>query len=280
MLGNPVPGHIQARGETWAGVGKPIVTSTYQEHKASGRALGIDIGLGRIGDPVYAMESGQVNFAGGIIVTGMPSAALVVRIRHPQLDAKFGGKAVVSGYAHLNDIKVSSNATVTRGQLIGHVGMTGATAPHLHGGFTVAGTEIDWWPLLDQNAGGDGVTETTITLFKDGPHTMTIPAGGKVDGWTPTGTAPAKSQTFATGSSFPADGSAVIKQTPARAPQGTFYRCTAGVFAGLFVPVQQVKDAGAVNPPAAGGFTQADLDKAYNEGRGAVQGAAASVPPR
>ena len=105
MLGNPVPGHIQARGETWNKTGF-IVTSTYAEHKASGRALGIDIGNGKQGADVYAMESGTVAFAGGIVVTGMPSAALVVRIRHPQLDARFGGKPVVSGYAHLQSMTV------------------------------------------------------------------------------------------------------------------------------------------------------------------------------
>lgn len=158
MLGNPVPGRIQAKEEAWLGTPSFRVTATFADH--AGRALGIDIGNGRQGDDVYAMADGTVQFAGGVMVTGMPSAALVVRVRHPQFDAQFGGQ-VVTGYAHLQSYAVTIGARVTRGQVIGKVGMTGATAPHLHGGFTVNNVERDWWPLLDQNIQEDVVAPGT-----------------------------------------------------------------------------------------------------------------------
>lgn len=109
-----------------------------------------------------------------------------------------------------------------------------------------------------------GDTVTTVLpaqIYTDGPHTFNIPAGGKVDGWTATGTAPAKSQTFPSGSSFPGDGIFTITQTPARAPQGTFIHCTAGIYVGLYIPIGQAIDAGPVNPPSG---DPAAIKKAQN----------------
>lgn len=107
-------------------------------------------------------------------------------------------------------------------------------------------------PNSPKAVGADTVTTVLPAyVYTDGPHTFNIPVGGKVDGWTPTGTAPAKSQTFPSGSSFPGDGIFTITQTPARAPQGTFIHCTAGIYAGLYIPIGQATDAGPMNPPAS-----------------------------
>lgn len=158
MLGNPVPGHIQSfeeyEAQQWDGVGF-IVTSSFAQHIADNRGPGIDIGNGKTGGEVRNMADGVITFAGQ-----KPTAigmANVVRIWHPGLSSSFGGQRVESGYAHLLAIEVTT-IPVAKGQAIGHVGMSGATAPHLHGGVkiggsaTVEGTEIDWFPLLDQNS--------------------------------------------------------------------------------------------------------------------------------
>jgi len=168
MFGNPVPGHIQASTEVWKGRGTFRVTSTFAEHIASGRGPGIDLGDGQCGDLVFNMADGVVTFAGQLS-TGI-GMANVVRIWHPGLSQYFGGKRVESGYAHLQSIETRVGIQVAKGIAIGHVGMTGATACHLHGGVkvggsaTIEGVEIDWWPLLDQNStGGDMLQGTSPT---------------------------------------------------------------------------------------------------------------------
>jgi murein DD-endopeptidase MepM/ murein hydrolase activator NlpD len=232
------PGNLEFEVTSYFG---PRVIIGPDGKRQAGVHKGLDIGNARTGANVLAQGAGKV-------VEYRPLVDGVVTIQTP--DGKW---RLVS--AHMTGITVRLGSAVAVGQVIGKVGMVGATAPHLHfeNKELVNGSYIprDPWRLLAQNAGGgDDVTETTITLFPDGPHTMNIPAGGKVDGWTATGTAPSKSQTFPNGSSFPADASVVIDQTPNRAPEGRFYRCTAGIFAGLYIPSPQVTDAGPVNPPS------------------------------
>jgi murein DD-endopeptidase MepM/ murein hydrolase activator NlpD len=142
---NPVAGIIYAKGAAHP-AGTFVVTATFADHVASGRPAGIDIGNAKCGDPIIAMASGTVSLAGLI------GTAKVVRIRHPQ----FPGYE--TGYAHLNTIEVSLNQSVSKGQRIGTLGMTGATACHLHWGVKLNGVEIDGWPLLIQN----GATEEAM----------------------------------------------------------------------------------------------------------------------
>lgn len=86
---------------------------------------GIDLGA-NTGDPVYAADDGTVAFEGwgqNHSWMGTP-AGICVLINH-------GGS--YAGYAHLSDTVISKGQTVSKGQLIGHVGSTGAaTGPHLH----------------------------------------------------------------------------------------------------------------------------------------------------
>ena len=138
MYGNPVAGRIRPPGSPLI-VGDFRVTSTFVEHVASGRGEGVDIGNGRCGDPVLAMADGTVTMA------GLLGPANVVRIAHPQ----FHGHE--SGYAHLATIEVNVGRSVRRGDRIGTIGKTGASACHLHLGLKRNGVEIDSWPLLDQN---------------------------------------------------------------------------------------------------------------------------------
>jgi murein DD-endopeptidase MepM/ murein hydrolase activator NlpD len=140
MFGNPVAGRIRPP-RSRSIFGNFRVTSSFADHEDDGRPLGVDIGNGHCGEPILAIADGVVTEAGFI------GAALVVRIRHPQ----FPGH--VSGYAHLATIEpgIAKDLPVSRGDRIGTLGRTGATACHLHLGLKLNGQEIDSWPHLDQN---------------------------------------------------------------------------------------------------------------------------------
>ena len=134
---NPVAGHIYAKGEAHP-LGTFRVTATFADHIAGNRNPGIDIGNGKCGDPILAMGSGIVTLAGLI------GTAKVVRIKHPN--------GYETGYAHLATVSVALGQLVAVGKQIGTLGMTGATACHLHWGVKdPAGKEVDGWPLLQQN---------------------------------------------------------------------------------------------------------------------------------
>ena len=137
-FGNPVVGYIRPPGSGVL-VGSFRVTSTFAEHVASGRGPGVDIGDGQCGAPVFAMHDGRVT------LSGVLGGAKVVRIM-----ASDGIHE--SGYAHLASILPSAavGKTVKRGQQIGTLGSTGATACHLHVGLKRSGVEVDSWPLLEQ----------------------------------------------------------------------------------------------------------------------------------
>jgi murein DD-endopeptidase MepM/ murein hydrolase activator NlpD len=88
-----------------------------------------------LGAPVTAAADGQVTFVGHL-----PDGAEVVLIAH--------GGGFVSIYAHLDDTfarpPVRAGQTVTRGQLIGFVGLTGiSTGAHLHFGVRMNGEPVD-----------------------------------------------------------------------------------------------------------------------------------------
>lgn len=142
-FGNPVAGAILENKAPWPGPPTFRVTSTFAQHIASGRGAGIDIGNQRCGAPVLAMADGVVTFVGQLSTDiGM---ANVVRYRVSATE-EFGA-------AHLATMTVVKGQLLLRGQQIGTLGMTGATACHLHQGYKVYGVEKDWWPLLDQNGG-------------------------------------------------------------------------------------------------------------------------------
>jgi hypothetical protein len=86
------------------------------------------------GAPVVAANSGRVALA-----EELPIRGLSVIIDH--------GAGVFTGYHHLAGITVEVGEGVTKGDLVGFVGMTGlATGPHLHWELIVVGVEVD--PVL------------------------------------------------------------------------------------------------------------------------------------
>jgi hypothetical protein len=241
-LASPVQGAIVAKGAVHAPQ-QFRVTSTLADHIASGRAKGTDISNGACNAPVFAMEAGLVyrryiqNTPGKV-----GDGARIVRIRHAD-----GSN---TGYAHLASFApgIKVGVTVRRGQQIGTLGRSGADACHLHTHFQDAGgTHQEFFNLLGQNQ-EESLTTVTVTLFP-APRTCTITAGATVEGYHPTQATPAQRVTWPEGSSMPADGEALIEQAPQAVPHGTFYRVTAGVYAGMFVPISQVTLEPAVAPP-------------------------------
>jgi murein DD-endopeptidase MepM/ murein hydrolase activator NlpD len=93
-----------------------------------------------LGAPVTAAADGRVTYVGHL-----PDGAMVVLVAHA------GG--LVSQYAHLDDVfvppRVRAGDTVTTGQVIGFVGLSGmTTGPHLHFSVTRAGEPIDPLSLI------------------------------------------------------------------------------------------------------------------------------------
>ncbi|NER20126.1 MAG: peptidoglycan DD-metalloendopeptidase family protein [Symploca sp. SIO1B1] len=90
---------------------------------------GVDIGADR-GTPIYAVADGTVTFVVNSCREGVPRCGggfgNVVYIDHPAL-------GLLTIYAHLQTVEVSSGEQVARGQRIGTMGNTGrSTGPHLH----------------------------------------------------------------------------------------------------------------------------------------------------
>lgn len=96
---------------------------------------GIDLGMAT-GTPVYASDSGVVQFEGwgqNNSWMGTP-AGICVLLRHA-----WG----YTGYAHLSSTIINNGQSISRGQLIGYSGNTGAsTGPHLH--FETLPPNPDW----------------------------------------------------------------------------------------------------------------------------------------
>ena len=139
--GNPTVGYIRPPGSPIR-VGSFRVTAPFGSIDPSHPTPhgGVDIGNGKCGDPIFACADGKVTLAGKL------GDAVVVRIAHPQ----FPGEE--TGYAHLATIQVGIKlgVLVKRGQQIGTLGMTGATACHLHLGLKLNGASVDIWPKLEQ----------------------------------------------------------------------------------------------------------------------------------
>lgn len=97
-------------------------------------ALDIDAPLGR---PVRAAAPGVIVWAGVSDFFG--SGALVVAVSH--------GNGWVTIYAHLSEVLVSCWQGVTRGQIVGRAGMTGA-ASFLHTHFDLRNGRYSYNPML------------------------------------------------------------------------------------------------------------------------------------
>ena len=100
------------------------------------------------GQPVKAANSGRVALVGDFFFTGR-----AVFLDH--------GQGVYTMYFHLSKVDVAEGQKVSKGEVLGLVGMTGrATGPHLHWGVRVGGARVDPVSLLDRTGGNE--TEDTI----------------------------------------------------------------------------------------------------------------------
>jgi len=103
---------------------------THPVHGGRRHHNGIDLGA-RHGSDVFAADSGVV-----ITSTYGSGYGHYIVISH--------GNGMTTLYAHLSSRKVSSGATVSKGQVIGLIGSTGvSTGPHLHFEVSVNGTRIN-----------------------------------------------------------------------------------------------------------------------------------------
>ena len=114
--------------------GAPITSGFgYRIHPIYGTSrlhAGVDFGAAT-GTAIRAAESGTVVSAG--TQSGYGNATVIDH-----------GNGLATLYAHQSSIGVSSGQTVTRGQVIGRVGCTGAcTGPHLHFEVRRNGTPVD-----------------------------------------------------------------------------------------------------------------------------------------
>jgi murein DD-endopeptidase MepM/ murein hydrolase activator NlpD len=115
--------------------------------------LGVDYAA-PTGTPVRAVGNGVVESAGAQNGFGN-----VVFIKHPQ------GPLTV--YAHLSHIGVRKGQSVSQGDIIGGVGMTGwATGPHLHFEFRLNGLHQDPMTLAKQNTPVPLANEFRPQFFK------------------------------------------------------------------------------------------------------------------
>ena len=88
---------------------------------------------------VYADAPGRVIFAGPTEIRGN-----TIFLDH--------GQGVVSGFAHMQEIKVNVGDYVEKGQVIGIIGKTGrVTGPHLHWDIWVNRTPVDPFDWVDNS---------------------------------------------------------------------------------------------------------------------------------
>ncbi len=128
--GGTVP--VGGRGKFGWPVSGPVTSGFGQRCGSSGCRMhsGIDIAA-PVGTPVGASAAGTVVAAGNQGAYG-----LTVIIDH--------GDGFATLYAHLSTISVSSGQRVSRGTVVGAVGMTGnSTGPHLHFEIRYGGSPVD-----------------------------------------------------------------------------------------------------------------------------------------
>ena len=114
-----------ASGAVTSGFGFRNIAVGSSQHR------GIDIG-GRLGDPIFAADGGEVIFAGW----SAGGFGNMVRIRHDNGDETL--------YAHCSKLLVSVGERVYQGQTIARMGSTGvSTGVHLHFELIINGVQID-----------------------------------------------------------------------------------------------------------------------------------------
>lgn len=108
------------------------ITDPYKNNRGDHLHDGIDIGCPR-GAQVFATQDGKVVAVQSEAQSG--GYGNYVRINHGQ---------VITGYAHLNDIKVKNGQRVTKGDVIGHADNTGHSfGDHLHFNVEKNGSWVD-----------------------------------------------------------------------------------------------------------------------------------------
>ncbi len=102
----------------------PVPSYRYCARWATGRHRGVDIN-GPVGTPIYSADSGVVVKAGMNRAGAGSNYGLSMIIDH--------GNGIKTVYAHCSALYVSAGQSVSQGQHIANIGMTGrTTGPHLH----------------------------------------------------------------------------------------------------------------------------------------------------
>jgi murein DD-endopeptidase MepM/ murein hydrolase activator NlpD len=123
----PVPGSVSS----------PFGVRRFLNDQPRSPHRGVDF-RGPEGTPVKAMESGKVILAGDLYYGGQ-----TVIVDH--------GLGLQTVYMHLSKTLTSEGEYISRGDLVGLVGMTGrSTGPHLHLGVYILGEAVDPMYLLGE----------------------------------------------------------------------------------------------------------------------------------
>jgi murein DD-endopeptidase MepM/ murein hydrolase activator NlpD len=118
---------------------------------------GIDISS-HFGDPIRATADGTVETAG--LASGYG--------REVVIDHGYGVKTV---YGHLSGFAVTDGQQVTRGQVIGYVGMSGrSTGPHLHYEVRIRNTPVNPHKYLRETMQQLAASTGTDTTSSGGMH--------------------------------------------------------------------------------------------------------------
>ncbi len=124
----------------------------------AGGHLGVDIKI-PMRTPIYAIANGVVIKASNQ-ANGYGQHIVLEHDNSPTLEDKDETTTYYSGYCHLDELLVSENDVVSKGDLIGYSGQTGtATTPHLH--FQIDNDEMDWhpyWPFTWQDQKDAGLS--------------------------------------------------------------------------------------------------------------------------
>jgi Peptidase family M23 len=206
------------------------------------------------GTPIHASEDGLVVYASW--APGIGTFAGGGHVVDVKID---GGMHYVSN--HCDTLNVAVGARVKRGQQIATVGDTG-NAAGVHDHFALytdnplrlrnpedylPGGQFANSPLIlpahlpDTSTEDDSLTTVILTKYPGGElRSITFKAGTTVSGYSPTKAVPVKTQKFTADSTAHSDGAAVISHVPDATPRGNFHHITDGIYAGLYIPVNQV----------------------------------------
>ncbi|MEO6063831.1 MAG: peptidoglycan DD-metalloendopeptidase family protein [Thermoflexales bacterium] len=120
----------------------PVITRYLSGYNFSASHPGLDF-AGRLGDPIYAADSGTVIYAGySLSAKGAP-------VGYGQYVVIDHGNGYQTLYAHASQLFVRCGQQVTRGGQIAAVGSVGrSTGPHLHFELRLGGTALNPWTRL------------------------------------------------------------------------------------------------------------------------------------